>query len=229
MPFADPGLGFRLGQQEPLPVQVEPVVIGPRFHPQIMDDVGGIGVLRLGEEGLHMVHPARMAVGIEHGGEQQNRIVERVADIGFAGGREVVKNRNGRVHARGFRAVNAEIDPQDQRRIRRRRFAAQSRQMRVTNRVDPLLVLRRGDGEEQDRAVFVGVADRLDRDAVRLARDLAQIGDHVGVTHGASADFIAETVFRRRDGGVIADVFGHEEGNGFCDGRRAGQCGAKRE
>ena len=62
VPFLDPGLALRLGQQQPLAVQVEPIVIGARFDPHIMRRIAEIGVFSVGPECLSMIDPPRVAV-----------------------------------------------------------------------------------------------------------------------------------------------------------------------
>ena len=98
MPLFDPRLAFRLGQQKPLAVEVEPIVIGSRFDPHIVRFVREIGVLAVRPEGFRVIDPPRMSVGIEGDRKDHHRIVQLVLNNGALRSREVIEQRDRRIH-----------------------------------------------------------------------------------------------------------------------------------
>ena len=221
MPLRKPGLAFRLGLQQPLPVEVEPVVIDAGRGPQIVLFMIRIRGRHGGGKGLHMIDPARMSVRIEHRRDQDHRFAQIRFHFQAFGRSVVVKGRDGGIHARRFCAVDAIIQPDHRRAVTGGRARVQGGQVGVADIVDAGLVVRRGDDEEQDRPALMGIADRFDADAVGNLCQLAQIGDHQVMTHRPVADTKAEKFFRRRDALIIGHTVHLIEFNRFrLRGRR---------
>lgn len=231
VPLGQPGLALGLGLQQPLPVEIEPVVIGPRRGPQIVLFVVGIGDRHRAAIGLDMVHPPGMTVGIEDRGDQDDRLAQVGLDFRAFRRGIVVEGGNRCIHARGLGTVHAVVQPDDGGRVGIRLGAGlQAGEMVLADLVNPGMVFRRGHDEEEDRAALVGITDRLDRDAIGNLGQFREIGHHLVVPDRPVADAESETVFGRRDALVIGrgvqlvefDRFGVRRGGGER-GKRAGE------
>ena len=221
MPLLQPGLRFRLGLQQPLAIEIKPVVIGPRRRPQIVLFVIGIRHPDIAAEGLDMIDPARMAIRIEDGGDQDDAVVQGRLNLGSLRSGEVVECRDGCIHASGLGAMDTIVQPQDGGAITDRRARLERGQVLGPDVVDTRMVFRRGDDKEQDRAPLMGVADRLDRDAVGPVGDFRKIGHQLVMTYRAVADPPSDHILRRGHVRVIVDALDLEEFDRLGQGHAA--------
>jgi hypothetical protein len=182
--------------------------------------MGRIGNGDVGTKHLHRIDAAIMSVRIEDGGDQDDAVAQRLLDHGAPGCSQMVEHWQRGIHARRFSAMHPVIQPQDCRPLAGRRGRVKLGEMGRTDILYAGLVFRCRDHKKQDRAVFMGIADSLDRDAIGDLRQLGEIADQLVRAHRALANAKAQPVFGGRDSRVITGVLQLVEADRFGQCRR---------
>ena len=196
---------FRVHQRQPVPVQVEPVMVGactgPVFHALacICSSHGHAGSIMVGPTG-----EAVEAVRIDAGIQQNHRPVQQLLDEFGARRCQVISSQQRRVAATGLVAMHAVTQPRDQRAI--------TIQVRPAQLFQVLLVGLGCNGKQQQGPLFVGMPGDLDRHPRGCRRQGLHIVHQLVVAYVPATHFPAQHGLRRGDGrvriGIGRQVFG---------------------
>ena len=203
-----PGLGML--ENQPLPVEVEPVMVGAAAGPEgVVQLVPGVRDRHVGA--VHMVpgrHPAA-AIGIEYGDEDDDALFQRGFDFSAPGRGQMIGHRHRRVGGAHLGAVDAVIEPSHHRHVRAH-FLVAARvaqgDMGGLDRIEALVVFRAGDDQTENRAALMGMGDILHRDSGRHFRQGAQIPHQQVVAGDALAQGVADDRLRERNVWVEIDL-----------------------
>ena len=222
MPFVQclhPGTAFRLGEDEPVAVEVEQVVIGasPGPYPGVVDALGiavGHGAAPL----LHRGQESLPAVGIFHRVDAHQQFPAKLCAAFIRAGSQLISHLEGGVGAGEFISVNAVHHPGHRREICDQRAAVGWRgAARVgeagqfcLNRFQAVQVGFVADHHIIKRALFMGEITGFEQ--AHPGRGFGQrfeVSPRLGMTHRARAEGKTEHRFRGGNARRVA-AFGVE-------------------
>ncbi len=189
------GSGLGLLRQEPVAVEIEPVVVGAAVGPGL----AVLAVPAVGDQHPAAVHVGPLgeppqAVGVERRVEDDHRLGEQALDRLPPRRRQVVGDEKRRVRAARLVAVDAVAEVDHHRHaggagLTRRRIGEPP--VRGEDLVEPRQVLGRRDREVEERPLLVGAADGLDRHPLGARGEGLHVGDQLVVAHVPLADLEA--------------------------------------
>ncbi len=207
----DAGLGLGVHQGEPVPVEVEPVVVGPAAGPHLVvlpvQGVGhhGLGPVHVGPPGVPVP-----AVGVQVGLHEEDA-VGQVA-LHLAGARhQPVRGEHGGLRRGGLVAVDAVAQVHDHGHVGRGGGIAVGGgggQVRGPDVLEAAQVLRRADREHGHGPMLVRHPDLLVGGPVREAGQLLHVRHDAVVAGVVGADGVAQELLGARDPVQEADAVG---------------------
>ncbi len=223
---------FGLGDRQPLAVDVEPVMVGAAPGPFVIV----LAMLRIGHGDIGVMHVRPLgepvgAIGVDHHDLVDDGLVQKRLDLGALRRGQVIENERRGIIARGFRAVHAVGELDNDRLIFRDLSVGLAQgELGLSDLFKPSLVGGRGDGDAQDGTAEMTAADGLYANAVRRGGDGLYVGRMHFRRENDLAALIPQNRFGCRDRRIIAGVKIQQVRNRF--GRvvrlEIGRCGASR-
>ncbi len=202
---------LRVLQQQPVAVDVKPVVVGATPWP----DFVVLAVLRIAGQVQVLVHvgpggKALKTVGIVARIEQNDRLVEQALHLRALPGRQVVGDQRRSIAAAGLIAVDAEALVEHRRHRRqvelRRSTGVGQLHVPPPDRLQVGMIGLRRDGQVDQRTLLVSAPVLGQHDAGRSLGQRPQIGVLPVVTQMPVSDLVAEKLLRRGNGSVVGNV-----------------------
>ena len=212
MPLRHPGARFGLRHTDPLPVQVEPVVIGARKLPvHVVLGMLWISIRHFAAIGVEPGGTLRVTVGIKNCGHQDNTVGQLIFYSCALRRSEVINDRKRCIHTAGFRAVHTIVKPGNDRHVIRNILINTGLCQRIVlcfYFIEPRMIRGRCGDNKQDRPALVRETCNFEFEAVRHICDRRNVIYQFMVPDRSGAKWPAQESLRSRDGSIVGHACG---------------------